>query len=60
MGFLTDAGNAVILFVATLTDYRLWRSLGWLLLGIVMIAAGLGLLARDAAAGTVSKIVGGR
>lgn len=40
---LTDTAGVLVAFFATITDYRMWRSLGWLLLGVVMIAAGLSL-----------------
>lgn len=55
-----DTTNALIAFFTTITDYRMWRSLGWLLLGIIMIAAGLALLARNAATGTATRILQGR
>lgn len=38
-----DAGKAAGILGeawATLTDFRMWRSLGWLLLGIVLIIIG--------------------
>lgn len=44
---ITDTTNALVVFFATLTDYTMWRSLGWLLLGIVLIGAGLALFARN-------------
>ena len=34
---------------AGLTDGKLWRSLGWLLLGIVLMLLGVVLLARESA-----------
>lgn len=60
MGILSDISNSVILFIATLTDYSLWRSLGWLMLGLIMIAGGLVLLAKDSAAGVVGRALGAR
>jgi UDP-N-acetylmuramyl pentapeptide phosphotransferase/UDP-N-acetylglucosamine-1-phosphate transferase len=41
----------------TVTDYRMWRSLGWLLLGITMIIIGFVIWNRHAigaAAGTIA------
>lgn len=56
---LTDTGSALIAFFTTVTDYRMWRSLGWLLLGIVLIGAGLVLAAKDTVAGSVAGAVRG-
>lgn len=42
---------------ATVTDFRMWRSLGWLLLGIVLIIIGFVIWNRHAigaAAGTIA------
>lgn len=36
----SDVGVAIMAFFVEITDFRLWRSLGWLLLGLVMMAAG--------------------
>lgn len=52
---LSDTANALVAFFGTITDYRMWRSLGWLLLGIVLIGAGLALLAKDTVAGGLVK-----
>jgi hypothetical protein len=57
---LSDTANALIAFFTTITDYRMWRSLGWLILGIGMIAAGLMLLAKDAAVGSLGRAIGAR
>jgi hypothetical protein len=56
---LSDTANALVAFFTTITDYRMWRSLGWLLLGAGMITAGLLLLAKDAALGSVARAVRG-
>lgn len=56
---LTDTGSALIAFFTTVTDYRMWRSLGWLLLGIVLIGAGLALAAKDTVVGSVAGAVKG-
>lgn len=37
----TDITSAVTGFVNDVTDYTLWRSLGWLLLGALLVGAGL-------------------
>lgn len=42
---------------ATVTDFRMWRSLGWLLLGVVLIIIGFVIWNRHAigaAAGTIA------
>jgi hypothetical protein len=44
LGLPTDAAKGAALIAtiyATLTNYRMWRSLGWLLLGIVIAILGL-------------------
>jgi purine-cytosine permease-like protein len=46
---ITDTTNALVIFFATLTDYTMWRSIGWLLLGTILIGAGLAMFARDSA-----------
>lgn len=38
---LSDTASALFAFFTTITDYTMWRSLGWLLLGVVLIAFGL-------------------
>lgn len=40
---LTDTAGVLVAFFTTITDYRMWRSLGWLVLGILMVAGGLSL-----------------
>jgi hypothetical protein len=60
---LTDAEKGVdvaVRFFQVLTDGAMWRSLGWLLLGLVLFGLGLTLLLREPierAAGTVAKAV---
>lgn len=43
-------------FLEVVTNYRMWRSLGWLLLGIVLAGAGLAIWNRKgiAAAGKLA------
>lgn len=36
----TDVGITLMAFFEEITDFRLWRSLGWLLLGLLMMVAG--------------------
>lgn len=36
----TDVGVGILAFFEEVTDYRLWRSLAWLVLGILMMAGG--------------------
>lgn len=38
---LSDTAGALVGFFDAVTDGRMWRSLGWLFLGILMIAAGI-------------------
>jgi hypothetical protein len=38
---LTDTGEAVIAFFTAVTDGKMWRSLGWLFLGIFLFFFGL-------------------
>lgn len=40
-GQLSDIAAALVAFFSEITDFRMWRSLGWLLLGIVLLAGGL-------------------
>lgn len=60
---LTDAEKGVdvaVRFFQVLTDGAMWRSLGWLLLGLVLFGVGLALILREPierAAGTVAKAV---
>jgi hypothetical protein len=49
--------NALTAFYDKVTDGQMWRSLGWLLLGILMIFVGLALLLRGQAEKAVSSVV---
>lgn len=51
IGAITDVGAALIGFFSTITDYRMWRSLAWLLLGVASIIGGIVLWAKTRAAG---------
>ncbi len=55
---LTDAGAALIAFFGTITDGEMWRSLGWLLLGIVLMGVGLALWTKNQAIPGVRSAVG--
>jgi hypothetical protein len=60
---LTDAQKGIdvgVRFFQVLVDGAMWRSLGWLVLGIVLTALGLVLLLRqpiEQGVGTVAKAV---
>ena len=47
--------NALTGFYDVVTNGKMWRSLGWLLLGVVLMIAGLGLLLKN----TVGKQIAG-
>ena len=57
-GGLTDVGAGLIAFFETITDGALWRSLGWLLLGILTMAAGLSLWARAEGLAGIRSLAG--
>jgi hypothetical protein len=46
---LSDVGTALVAFFTEISDYRMWRSLGWLFLGLLMMAAGVTLWLRTEA-----------
>jgi len=52
-GFL----GPVVGFLGNLTDVKLWRSLGWILLGIVLLILGLVLWLRRSVENTVGAVV---
>lgn len=51
----TDTAHALAAFYDKLTDGKMWRSLGWLALGLVLMIAGVALLLR----GTLEQGVAG-
>jgi hypothetical protein len=55
---LSDTGSALIAFFTTITDGKMWRSLGWIILGVLLMAAGIGLWLKSAATGLVSSTLG--
>jgi hypothetical protein len=51
----TDTAHALAAFYDKITDYKMWRSLGWLVAGFLLMIAGVALLLK----GTIkSQIVG--
>lgn len=55
---LTDVGAGLIAFFGTITDGAMWRSLGWLALGVLLIAVGVGLWVKGEALSTVRSAAG--
>lgn len=45
-----DVSHALSGFFAVLTDGKMWRSLGWLLLGVILMFTGIGLIIGPSAA----------
>lgn len=56
-GGLTDLGGIFGAGFATVTDGRLWRSLAWLVLGVLLVVVGLVLIVLDQTGG-VGGLVG--
>ena len=55
---LTDVGATLAAFFGTITDGKMWRSLGWILLGIICLNWGVILLLREPiekGVGTIAK-----
>lgn len=46
----SDVAHALSAFYDVLTNGKMWRSLGWLLLGVLLMITGIGLLIGPAAA----------
>jgi hypothetical protein len=44
---VAGAADALSAFFAYLTNAAMWRSLGWLLLGVVLMIAGIALFLKD-------------
>jgi hypothetical protein len=42
-----DTAHALTAFYEVVTNGKMWRSLGWLLLGVLIMILGLGLLLKD-------------
>lgn len=59
IGQLSDVGAALVGFFTTVTDGKMWRSLGWLVLGVILIFAGGALMLRGAATGLVRDTITG-
>jgi hypothetical protein len=49
----TDIGSAVRTFIDALGNWRMWASLGWIVLGLLLIAAGVVFLAK----GEITKAI---
>lgn len=59
MGLPADVTKSTALFGeawATVTDFRMWRSLGWLLLGVLLIIIGFVIWNRRAIGAAASTI----
>lgn len=57
---ITDTGAALGAFFKQLTDVYMWRSLAWLILGLILFGLGLVLLLRkpiEREVGTIAKAV---
>jgi hypothetical protein len=52
-----DVAHALAAFYDKITDYKMWRSLGWLMLGLVLMIVGLALLLRRTVSGGLSSAV---
>lgn len=59
VGQLSDVGAALVGFFATVTDGKMWRSLAWIVLGVVLIIAGGAGLLKGAATAAVRDVVAG-
>jgi len=53
---LSDPLSFVKAVWLNVSDYRMWRSLGWLILGIVIMGAGIALWSKKAIASTVLPV----
>ena len=51
---ISDIAAALVGFFTAVTNYKMWRSLGWLLLGLGLMAFGLNLWLKN----PVGKIAG--
>lgn len=62
-GLATDTASVVapaVGFIGTVTNFKMWRSLAWLILGIIIMGLGLVLILRapiEKGVGTVAKAV---
>lgn len=44
---LGDVASSLVAFFQTITNPLMWRSIGWMLLGFIMMAAGAAMLLRS-------------
>jgi hypothetical protein len=56
MGEIKDTVNLTKAIWLNVSDYRMWRSLGWLILGVIMMIAGFVIWNRKAIGSTAAKI----
>lgn len=52
-----DVPHALAAIYDKLTDYKMWRSLGWLALGLVLMIAGVALLLKGSITSEIAKAV---
>ena len=55
---LGDVASTLAAFFTSISDYRMWRSMGWLMLGVAMLTGGILLWNKDTVAslaGTAAK-----
>jgi hypothetical protein len=57
-GGLSDVGAGLIAFFGTITDGQMWRSIGWLVLGVLLLGTGLALWVKGEAVSTVRSAAG--
>ena len=60
MSQLSDSVDVAKAIWLNISDYRMWRSLGWLLIGIVLLIIGFVMLARkpiQSAVGSVASVI---
>jgi hypothetical protein len=53
----TDVAHALAAFYDKVTDGKMWRSLGWVALGLVLMITGIALLLRRTVSGGLDSVV---
>lgn len=56
---ISDVAATLTGFFATVTDGKMWRSLAWIILGVLVFAAGLALLLKGQLTKSVTGILKG-
>lgn len=56
VGAFSSVQNALSGFYDVITNGKMWRSLGWVILGILLMISGLGLLLKNDIAGVVKAV----